>query len=126
MSAQQRYQPVLDLANSFNMQNTRVEEADGKLRVWGTVETQYQKDQLWDQIKKIGGEQPVDMVADIEVANTGYYTKHTVESGESLSKIAGHYYGDVMLYNQIFEANRDILENPDMIQPGQVLVIPNK
>ncbi|MFN7118321.1 MAG: LysM peptidoglycan-binding domain-containing protein [Saprospiraceae bacterium] len=125
MSAKQRYQPVLDLASRLNMQETRVEEQDGKLRVWGTVETQYEKDQLWDEIKRVGGEQPVDLVADIRVSNNSYYTKHTVQSGESLSKIAGKYYGNVMEYNKIFEANRGILSDPDKIQPGQELVIPN-
>lgn len=124
MSAQQRYQPVLSLAQQLNMQDTRVEEKDGKLNVWGTVETQYEKNKLWDEIKRIGGEQPVDLMADIKVNNNDYYHKHTVQSGESLSKIAGHYYEDVMKYNQIFEANRNILKDPDMIQPGQELVIP--
>jgi len=103
MSAKQRYQPVLDLANNFSMQDTRVEEKDGKLNVWGTVDTQYEKDQLWDEIKRIGGEKPIDLMADIKVANTDYYTKHTVQAGESLSKIAGKYYDDVMQYNKILK-----------------------
>ena len=64
-------------------------------------------------------------MADISVADTTVYARHTVESGESLSKIAKHYYKDPMKYNAIFEANRDILKNPDMIHPGQELVIPN-
>ncbi|MEE2801011.1 MAG: LysM peptidoglycan-binding domain-containing protein, partial [Bacteroidota bacterium] len=50
---------------------------------------------------------------------------HTVESGESLSKIAKHYYGDPMKYHQIFAANDDVLKNPDVIHPGQELKIPN-
>ena len=49
----------------------------------------------------------------------------TVKSGESLSKIAKHYYGDAMKYNKVFEANTDQLKNPDVIHPDQVLVIPN-
>jgi nucleoid-associated protein YgaU len=53
------------------------------------------------------------------------YARHTVKSGESLSKIAKHYYKDPMKYNTIFEANRDQLKNPDMIHPGQELIIPN-
>lgn len=126
MSAQQRYQPVLDLANQFNMQDVKVEEKDGKLNVWGTVDTQYEKDQLWDEIKRIGGEKPIDLMADIKVANTDYYTKHTVQPGESLSKIAGKYYDDVMQYNKIFEANRGVLKDPNVIHPGQELIIPNK
>ena len=49
---------------------------------------------------------------------------HTVESGDTLSKIAKEVYGDVNAYNRIFEANRPMLSDPDKIYPGQVLVIP--
>ena len=49
---------------------------------------------------------------------------YTVESGDSLWAIAQRFYGDGSQYSRIFEANRDQLDNPDMIQPGQVLRIP--
>ncbi|MEM1358191.1 MAG: peptidoglycan-binding protein LysM [Bacteroidota bacterium] len=49
---------------------------------------------------------------------------YTVASGDSLSKIAKAQYGDPMKYQQIFEANRPMLEHPDKIYPGQVLRIP--
>jgi nucleoid-associated protein YgaU len=53
------------------------------------------------------------------------YTQwHEVKKGETLSKIAEHYYGDPMLYPKIFEANRDVLKNPDLIRIGQKLRIP--
>ena len=80
--------------------------------------------QLWDAIKEVGGANPADIVADIQVSNPSVFAKHTVEKGESLSKIAKHYYDDMMKYKAIFEANRDILDNPDVIHPGQVLTIP--
>jgi nucleoid-associated protein YgaU len=49
---------------------------------------------------------------------------HTVTSGDSLSKIAQQYYGDMMKYPVIFEANKPMLSDPDKIYPGQVLRIP--
>ena len=49
---------------------------------------------------------------------------YTVKSGDSLSKIAKREYGDAAKWNAIFEANRDQLDDPDLIQPGQVLKIP--
>jgi nucleoid-associated protein YgaU len=49
---------------------------------------------------------------------------YTVVSGDSLSKIAKHFYGDASKWRQIFEANRDVIKNPDLIHPGQVLKIP--
>ena len=49
---------------------------------------------------------------------------YEVLKGDSLSKIAQHYYGDGNKYNRIFEANRDILKDPNKIFPGQKLRIP--
>ncbi|WKN44623.1 peptidoglycan-binding protein LysM [Tunicatimonas pelagia] len=53
-------------------------------------------------------------------------TYHTVEKGDSLSKISKEVYGDPMKYNAIFEANKPMLKHPDKIYPGQVLRIPPK
>ena len=51
---------------------------------------------------------------------------YTVVSGDSLSKIAKREYGDANAWPKIFEANKDILKDPDKIQPGQKLKIPPK
>jgi nucleoid-associated protein YgaU len=47
-----------------------------------------------------------------------------VVKGETLSRIAARYYGDPSLYRKIFEANRDVVKNPDLIQIGWKLRIP--
>lgn len=49
---------------------------------------------------------------------------HTVERGDSLSKIAKEHYGFANKYQIIFEANKPMLTDPDKIYPGQVLRIP--
>lgn len=49
---------------------------------------------------------------------------HTVQSGDTLGKIAKTYYGNAMKYPVIFEANKPMLTDPDKIYPGQVLRIP--
>lgn len=49
---------------------------------------------------------------------------HEVQKGDTLSKIAEKYYGDPSLYKDIFEANRNILKDPNKIFPGQKLRIP--
>ncbi|TXF89712.1 LysM peptidoglycan-binding domain-containing protein [Neolewinella aurantiaca] len=124
MSLQDKYRSVLTLGEKFNAKDGYVEEADGVLRIGGSVEYQYEKDQMWDEIKRIGGENPSDIEADIKVRNTVIYARHTVERGESLSLIAKDYLKDVMAYKQIFAANSDTLEDPNKIFPGQELVIP--
>ncbi|MGB6269714.1 MAG: peptidoglycan-binding protein LysM [Olleya sp.] len=50
---------------------------------------------------------------------------HTVASGDTLGKIAKHYYGNAMKYPEIFEANKPMLTHPDKIYVGQVLRIPS-
>jgi len=58
------------------------------------------------------------------VEDDPYAQYYVVQKGDSLSKIAREYYGDMSLYPKIFEANRDILDDPDKIKPGQRLRIP--
>ncbi|MDG4717110.1 LysM peptidoglycan-binding domain-containing protein [Winogradskyella sp. YYF002] len=120
-----KYQDVLDLGEQLNIQDGKVEVENDQLKVWGTAATQYEKNLLWDKIKEIGGDEPSDIMADIKVADESVYARHTVKSGETLGKIAKHYYGDAMKYKEIFEANTNILKNPDLIHPDQELVIPN-
>ena len=96
-----KYQDVLDLGEQLNIQDGKVEVENGQLKVWGTAATQYEKNLLWDKIKEIGGDEPSDIMADIKVADESVYARHTVKSGETLGKIAKHYYGDAMKYKQI-------------------------
>ena len=49
----------------------------------------------------------------------------TVKAGDSLSKIAKRELGDAEKWHAIYAANRDTIKNPDLIQPGQVLNLPN-
>ena len=50
---------------------------------------------------------------------------YTVQKGDSLWKIAKKHYGDGNEWARIHEANRDVIENPDLIQPGWKLRIPS-
>ena len=51
------------------------------------------------------------------------FETYEVKSGDSLSKIAKRVYGDANAWKEIFEANRDILKDPNQIFPGQKLKI---
>ena len=64
-------------------------------------------------------------VAEVEVIEEAAMAQfHTVESGDTLGKIAKNFYGNAMKYPVIFEANKPMLSHPDKIYPGQVLRIP--
>ena len=53
-----------------------------------------------------------------------YTQTYVVRKGDTLSRIAAEHYGDATLYTKIFEANRDVLSDPDKVKPGQKLRIP--
>ena len=50
---------------------------------------------------------------------------YTVKAGDSLSKIAKHFYGDAGKWKKIHAANADKIPNPDLIHPGLQLTIPD-
>ena len=95
----------------------------GTLRITGTASYQLAKDELWNAIKRHAGWQD-DVAADIKVANTDLHGQYTVKGGDSLSKIARYIYGDASFFQKIFDANRDILKDPNKIRVGQKLRIP--
>ena len=108
--------------------NGSAEERDGKLHFVGSVQSEEQKNELWNAIKTIPDWQK-DIVADIQVTGGGASAPatapktYTVKPGDTLSKIAKMTLGDANAYMRIFEMNKDQLENPDEIKPGQVLKI---
>lgn len=51
---------------------------------------------------------------------------YTIESGDSLSKIAKQFYGNAMDYPKLFEANKEVIKDPDLIYPGQKIRVPAK
>lgn len=61
--------------------------------------------------------------ADAQADGTADRT-YTVVRGDTLSKIAQDAYGKASKWRDIFEANRDVLDDPDTIQPGQTLRLP--
>jgi nucleoid-associated protein YgaU len=51
---------------------------------------------------------------------------YTIVSGDSLSKIAKRFYKNAMDYPKLFEANREVIQDADLIYPGQKIRIPPK
>lgn len=127
MGLRDTYSAAIQTAKGFRMDGA-ADERDGKLYFHGTVQSEDEKNKIWDAIKAVPDWRN-DVVADIKVtaASTARQpATYTVQSGDSLSKIAKHLLGDANAYMEIFNANRDQLKDPDKIQPGQVLKIPQK
>ncbi len=67
----------------------------------------------------------VEGVAEVEADLDNEPTFHTVEKGDTLWAIAEKTLGNGARYKEIFEANKPMLKDPDLIYPGQNLRIPS-
>ncbi|WP_433812642.1 LysM peptidoglycan-binding domain-containing protein [Flavobacterium johnsoniae] len=121
MSLKDKYKELTDLASNLGVADLQVREQDNVLYIDGTVKSASDKEKLWNSYGEIDPDfRSADVVMNIEVAE-GASTDYTVKSGDSLSKI-GKQFG--VSWQAIFEANKDIISNPDLIQPGWKLKIP--
>lgn len=121
MSLQEKYRAVTNLATDLGITNLQVREQDNVLYIDGTANSASDKDKLWDAYNKIDPDyRSGDVVMNIEVTEK-VSREYTVENGDSLSKI-GNAYG--VSWQDIYEANKDIIKNPDLIQVGWKLKIP--
>jgi LysM repeat protein len=124
MALMEKYRKVLELTGKLPIDGLAVEEKGGKLHINGTTPYQLEKDLVWDAIKQQSGWE-AELACDLRVANSDVYGYWVVQSGDSLSKIAKRCYDDGNKYVRIFEANKDVLKDPNAIQPGQKLKVPN-
>ena len=93
-----------------------------KTRVVEELSKRVECENILNQIRIPVPPKPVAVPA--EAPPTGEETVHVVVSGDTLSALAKRYYGKASLYMKIFEANRDILTDPNLIKVGQRLRIP--
>jgi hypothetical protein len=126
MSAlQDKYKALVDQANSAGLSNLQITEQDNVLYITGAAPSEQVKQQLWDTYEKLDPEfRSADMRLDISVAGGGGGEQvYEVKSGDNLSKIARNYPG--LTWQKIYEANKDQIKDPNLIQPGQKLKIPS-
>jgi len=117
-----KYGSLIEMAKGLGIAGLSIEEADGVLRISGTAGNAEEVGQLRAAASGIdpdwaSGELQLEVSDASSISNTTY----EVKPGDTLSGI-GQRYG--VSWQAIFEANRDILDNPDLIKPGQELRIP--
>lgn len=108
----------------FDVKNLDVRFDDGLATVSGEAADQETREKV---ILAIGNTEDVGQVQDdikVPADAAGESDMHVVVKGDTLSGIAKTHYGDAGKYPVIFEANRPMLSDPDLIYPGQVLRIP--
>jgi nucleoid-associated protein YgaU len=121
-----KYGEAYGLATKLGATDLDAQEENGKLTVRGKLPTRYAVNQVWDKVKEIDpGLSSGDLTLDLTPARSDIFGEYEVESGDTLSGIAKKVTNGALTYQQIFEANRDKLSDPDKIQVGQTLVIPN-
>lgn len=140
MAVADKYQSLIDLANQLGVSGLNTREENGVLYIDGVAGSASAKQQLWDEYNRIDPDyRSGDLVMSISAPDDGVGTSsgdggdggvgtssgktYTVQSGDSLSAI-GSKFG--VSWQKIFEANRDKLDDPDKIFPGQELTIPSE
>ena len=133
----QKYATVLTTIEQQQIRLSHVHIQDKKLFIQGVAPSEQAKNKVWDQIKQVNPNWAEELIADISIdpnatsaqaqgaSVSGVQQRtYTVKPGDSLSKISKELYGDANEYLRIFEANRDVLSDPNKISPGQMLKIP--
>ncbi len=113
----------------LKVENLNIVVDDDKATITGVAESQSEKEKVILAVGNVAGIATVDdwmtvAAATTEVAPEPEAVFYTVVKGDTLSKIAKAHYNNAMKYPVIFEANKPMLKDPDLIYPGQVLRIP--
>ena len=111
------------------VKNVHVEHEAGTVTITGEAANQATKEKVVLALGNVTGVQRVDDRMSLPPKPVSAPAEpeaqfYTVVGGDSLSKIAKHFYGDAMKYPLIFEANKPMLKSADLIYPGQMLRIP--
>jgi nucleoid-associated protein YgaU len=120
----EKIQASLD-ENNPGIDNLKVDITDGVVSLSGNTESAESMEKAVLMAGNIQG------VTDVVIENLDtpapaddvkYYI---IKSGDSLSKIAKQFYGNAMDYPKIFDANKEVIKDPDLIYPGQKIRIPS-
>jgi LysM repeat protein len=113
-------------ANNPGITNLGVGYADGVVDLSGKADSAEAVEKavlLAGNVKGVTDVKIDNMDAPQPAPEVEYYT---IVGGDSLSKIAKKYYGNAMDYPKLFEANREVIKDPDLIYPGQKIRVPPK
>ena len=123
MALKEKYTELINVANSSGVTNLQVREQDRVLYIDGVAPSEDVKKKLWDTYNRIDPDYRAgDLVMNISVPQQmGGTQEYTVVKGDSLSKI-GKKFG--VQWRDIYEANKERVKDPDHIEPGWKLKIP--
>jgi nucleoid-associated protein YgaU len=127
MALRSKYQQLIDAATKSGVNNLQVREQGNVLYIDGNAPSEEVKKSLWDLYNKIDPDYRAgDLVLNLNVFGTSAkpaQQEYVVVKGDNLTMI-GKKYG--VSWKEIYEINKDIIKDPDLIQPGWKLKIPQK
>lgn len=97
---------------------------EAKTRVMSEFNSRVDADNVVNRIAIAAGAAPKDAAAKPAPTPAAEFEWYEVQKGDTLSALAKRFYGKGSMYTKIFEANKDVLTNPDLIKVGQKLRIP--
>ncbi len=115
------------LSDNPGVENLEVTYDDGTVCLTGECQNYAARDKTVllagnvKDVEKVEAEGLTIAMAEQAEPKVEYYE---IKSGDSLSKIAKEYYGNAMDYPKIFEANKEVIKDPNLIYPGQKIRIP--
>ena len=122
----QKYASALNLINQLGVKLAHVHIQDDKLYVEGSAGSEAIKNKIWDQVKLVDPSfSDITLNLSVDPSLAPRQKTYTVVAGDSLSKIAKQFYGNVNQYMKIYEANKNVLSDPNVVKIGQELVIPD-
>ena len=105
----------------LDIENLNIDFYNNTVTITGLTKCDDDRDAIINALNAVDGVYSVDNRLEVAAPTFEVYT---IKKGDSLSKIAKHYYGDAMKYKELFELNKDVLKDPNTIFPGQEIKIP--
>lgn len=121
--------PAKEISEHINSDNPGIDDLEvsyeeGKVVLSGTADNPEAVEKAILMAGNIAGVSSVDSSGVSAPEQTAKVEFYVIEKGDTLSGIAKKYLGSASKYPEIFEANREVIKDPDLIYPGQTIRIP--
>ena len=110
----------------LDIENLNIDFYNNSATISGLTKSDNDRIAIIDALNSIDGVYSVDDRLQVAEAVAPAFEVYVIKKGDSLSKIAKHYYGDAMKYKELFELNKDVLKDANTIFPGQEIKIPKE
>ncbi|MFK7847578.1 MAG: BON domain-containing protein [Rhodothermales bacterium] len=118
---QEQIQQHIAMAFGDKIQGLNINFADGTVTISGEADSLATKQKA---VLMSGNVKGVEAVNDMLTVAEPKLRHYTIQSGDSLSKISKEVYGTFDKWEALFAANKEVIKDPDLIYPGQIILIP--